>query len=231
MPGVSVGAKAKYVFLAFVPYLIAYVLIQKVITVNEYDLMTTLDRQVPFIPEFIWIYHTIIPLTVFTCFLLFQKRKLFLLMTYSNLAAGSILCLFYVFFPSFYPRTDWVDTSTLSGMFVELTRVIDGANNTFPSGHVTFAWMLAFFFSISAIGKKYMSLRIIYFVWATLVSISTVTLKQHYIFDVASGIALAAIIFYVFKESSLFRENGSLITKDAEFVPTGTSSSKLSINS
>jgi len=228
---VSAGAKAKFIVLAFVPYLIAYVLIQQIITVNEYDLMTTIDRDIPFVPEFIWIYHTIIPLTVFTCFLFFQKRKLFLLMTYSNLVAGTILCFFYVFFPSFYPRTDWVDTSTISGMMVEFTRIIDGANNTFPSGHVTFAWMLALLVSISTVGKKYMSLRIIYFVWASLISISTLTLKQHYLFDVVSGIMLAGIIFYIFKRSRLFRETGSLINTDAKFVPTRITTGEVSVDS
>jgi membrane-associated phospholipid phosphatase len=231
MPGVSVSAKAKFIVLAFVPYLIVYVLIQQLITVNEYDLMTALDRQIPFMPEFIWIYHTIIPLTVFTCFLFFQKRRLFLLMTYSNLVAGTILCLFYVFFPSFYPRAEWVDTSTVSGMMVEFTRIIDGANNTFPSGHVTFAWMLALFVSISTLGKKHLWLRVAYFIWASLISISTLTLKQHYLFDVVSGIMLAGVIFYIFKRSRLFRETGSLINTDAKLIPTGTSSGGMPVNS
>ena len=154
-----------------------------------------------------------------------------MLMTYSNLVAGTILCLFYVFFPSFYPREDWVDTSTVSGMVVEFTRMIDGANNTFPSGHVTFAWMLAFFVSISSVGKKYLSLRVAYIVWASLISVSTLTLKQHYLFDVVSGILLAGIIFYVFKRSPLFRETDQLVIIDAKFIPTRIPTGKMPIDS
>jgi membrane-associated phospholipid phosphatase len=216
----SAGVKAKYVFLAFVPYLIIYFLIQSIITVNHYDLLSLTDTQIPFIPEFIWVYHTIIPVTVVTCFILFQKKDLFLSMIYSNIIAGIILCLFYIFFPSFYPRPEIVDTGGLSNALVELTRAIDGAHNTFPSGHVTFSWMLAFYVGLSQKGKQHSMLKYAYFCWAILISISTLTLKQHYLIDVVSGVALAGIIFYIFKNVYLFRPTEKLITIDDKIVST-----------
>ena len=199
--------KAKYVFLAFVPYFVLYFVLQSIITVNQYDLLTAIDTQIPFIPEFVWIYHTIIPVIIFTWFMLFQKREIFLMLVYSYLTAGAILCLFYILFPSFYPRESFVDTGTLSGWLVELTRTIDGAHNTFPSGHVTFAWLLAFFVGLSEKGKQYSFLKNVYFVWAILISISTLTLKQHYLIDVVSGMFLAMIVFYFFKNAKTFQED------------------------
>ena len=150
------------------PYLIFYFVIQSVITTSHYDLLTFLDARVPFIPQFIWIYHTLIPVTVVTSFILFQKRELFLSLTYANLFAGTTLCLFYIFFPSFYPREGYVDTTTISGLLVEFTRTIDGAHNTFPSGHVTFSWLLTFFVGLSQKGRQYSVFKVLYICWAIL---------------------------------------------------------------
>ena len=226
----STKVKAKYVFMAFVPYFILYFLIQSVITVNHYNLLTFADTLIPFIPEFIWIYHTLIPVTLFTCLMLFQKKELFLSMTYSNVAAGTVLCLFYVFLPSFYPREAFVDTETLSGKLVELTRTIDGAHNTFPSGHVTFSWLLALYVGLSQKGKQHSILKYFYFCWAMLISISTLTLKQHFLFDVISGIILSTVIFYIFKNVYLFRPTAELFIIDDKLVPTRSATKEVHVD-
>lgn len=74
---------------------------------------------------------------------------------------------------------------------VSLTRELDGSNNTFPSGHVALSWLL--FFSIQRVDsiKKNAFAKWTFFAWASLISLSTLLLKQHYFVDVASGIALA----------------------------------------
>ena len=202
----TMRVKARYVFLAFVPYFVFYFALQSLITVSQYDLLTFIDVQIPFIPEFVWVYHTIIPVIITTCFMLFQKKEIFGLLLYSHLTAGAILCLFYILFPSFYPRENFVNTNTLSGILVELTRTIDGAHNTFPSGHVTFSWLLAFCVGLSERGKRCSFLKHTYFIWAILISISTLTLKQHYFIDVLSGGILAAIVFNIFKNVKNFPE-------------------------
>ena len=230
MYSLSTRVKAKYVFLAFVPYLIFYFLIQSAITTNHYDLLTFLDAKIPFIPQFIWIYHTIIPVTVITSFILFQKRELFLSLTYANLLAGTILCLFYILFPSFYPREGFVDTTTISGLFVEFTRAIDGAHNTFPSGHVTFSWLLTFFVGLSQKGRQCSIFRVLYFCWAILISISTLTLKQHFLIDVVCGILLARIIFLIFRNMFSANSQRNLITIDADFIPPRTSTKEVPID-
>jgi len=195
----SVGIKARYLVLAFVPYLILYFLLQSLITVNQYNLLTFIDTQIPFIPQFVWIYHTLIPVIIATGLVFFKRKELFLSMVYANLAAGAILCLFYVLFPSFYPREQFVDHHSLSGILVNLTRLVDSAHNTFPSGHVTFSWLLALFVGLSQKGKQCSLIKGAYYVWALLIAVSTLTLKQHYLIDVISGMTLAFILFYTFK--------------------------------
>jgi len=226
----SLGVKAKYLFLAFVPYSVLYLFFQTGILPHEYDLLIGMDTEIPFVPEFVWIYHTLIPVTAATCFILFHDKKLFSLMTYGNLAAGAVLCIFYVLIPSYYPREAYVDTSTISGMLVELTRGIDGANNTFPSGHVTFSWLLAYFVGLSEKGKQYLSLRVAYFCWAALIAASTLTLKQHYLIDVLSGVALASIIFYISRKVYLFHRTSKLVITDVDFIPRGTSAKEVPVD-
>ena len=215
----STNAKAKYLFLAMVPYFALYFLIQSLIQTGGYNLLTEMDLKIPFIPHFIWIYHTIIPVILATGLIVLQKRNIFLALIFASIFAGIVLCSFYVLFPAFYPREALADTTTMSGWLIEWTRAIDGPHNTFPSGHVTFAWLLVFFANLSQYVKENQWLRFVYILWAILISISTLTLKQHYIVDVISGFALASLIYFLSKRLFV-REQPSeqLFTYDAKLV-------------
>jgi len=204
--------KARYLLLAFLPYLIFYFLIQSLIGTSRYNLLMGIDEKIPFIPPFIWVYHTIIPVVILTAIFLFQNRDIFLGLIFSFIFSGIVMCLFYIFFPSFYPRELFVEVSTVSGWLIEVTRSIDGPHNTFPSGHVTFAWLLMFFVSLSQYTRKHSWIKVLYFCWAALVSISTLTLKQHFIVDVFSGIILAALSYYLSRKLFVVRHNEKLIT-------------------
>ena len=113
----------------------------------------------------------------------------------------------------------FVDTSSISGWLIEWTRMIDGPHNTFPSGHVTFAWLLVLFVNLSQYVKEHQWVRFVYFCWAILVSISTLTLKQHYIVDVISGFAFALLTYFLAKRIFVRKQPPEqLITSDAKFV-------------
>ena len=197
----SVQAKTKVVFLfTLLPYMIIYFAIQSCVsTGNSYDLLTNLDQAIPFNSHFVWVYHTFLPVIVATLIFMIKKKELFLSAIGSLLMATMILSFFYIFFPSFYPRDAFVDNSTLSGFLVELTRKIDGAQNTFPSTHVTFSWLMVFFIGLSSCAKKNKWIYFAYFLWASLISISTLTIKQHYIIDVLSGALLAYFCYQISK--------------------------------
>lgn len=194
-----VQSKIKYVLFFVLLNLITYFSIQALITTNEFDFTTTLDKQIPFVPEFIWAYHTLIPVIGISMVMLLKRRDVFLTTFFAFLLATLVLSLFYIFLPSFYPRTAIVDVN-LSTWLVSLTRIIDGPHNTFPSGHVTFSWLIVFAVYGSTYAKKCTWAKTAYTLWAILISISTLTLKQHYIIDVASGFLLAAICYFSIKK-------------------------------
>ena len=193
----SVRAKARYIFLTLLFYFIAYFSIQSFITVNEYNLLTDIDKLIPFVPQFVWVYHTIIPILLFTAIVLIQRKDVFLSMITALIVAGLTMSVFYVVFPSFYPREPIGDYS-LSAALVEMTRMVDGPSNTFPSGHVTFSWILVFFVGLSEQARKF---RWAYFLWAVLITTSTLVLKQHFIVDAICGILLASVCYYFAKNT------------------------------
>ena len=74
-----------------------------------------------------------------------------------------------------------------------------GGSNTFPSGHVAYAWLLYFGIVHSEIIKKIYGLRRLYLLWAIGISISTLVIKVHYVVDVFGGLAVAILCFFLMK--------------------------------
>jgi len=194
----STRVKAKYVSLFLFINLAVYFLIQNHVTKNEYDLMTQFDRAVPFMPEYIWVYHSIVPVIGAAMVLMVKSRKIFFTTLWSFVFATIVLNCFYLYFPSFYPRGEF-EPITISEIVVEMTRRIDGANNTFPSGHVCFAWIMYWGIYFSEVANEFKSLRSLFCLWAIGISLSTLVLKQHYLIDVGSGFLLATISFFMVK--------------------------------
>jgi membrane-associated phospholipid phosphatase len=196
---VSRKTKTKYVLFLFSFYFLSYFLIQSVIT-SGHNLLTSLDQLIPFVPEFIWIYHTLIPVFIITTMILIERKSVFYTAFFSVLLASIVMNLFYIYFPVTYPRDMWQLTEpSLSGFFVELTRRVDGANNAFPSGHVTLSCLLTLLIGLTNFAKRYNWLQPLYAVWAILIAASTLTLKQHFIVDVVSGIILALMCYLLMK--------------------------------
>jgi len=193
MPG---HIKAKYILLMGLVYLGLYTSIQVLVTAHEFDFLTRYDKLIPFLPEHIWLYHTILPVILLTMFILVKTKRIFFITFWACAVSAVLLNISYVCFPSFYPRPEF-DIDSISKAMVYITYQIDGSNNTFPSGHVAFAWIIFFGAYFSDMAKNISGLRCLYFLWAVGLSLSTLTLKQHYIVDVFSGILLGATSFYI----------------------------------
>jgi len=200
---VSVQTRAKVVFFSFLPYFLVYYLVQTFITTSDYNFLTEIDKSIPFNPHFVWVYLTMIPVVGITLIFLIKRKDLFLSAIVAFLIATVILSFFYILLPAFYPRDGFVDNSTISGFLVELTKKLDGAQNTFPSSHVTFSWLITFFIGLSACAKKNKWLRIGFLIWASLITLSTLAIKQHFIVDALSGILLAYLC-YIFSKKMVF---------------------------
>ena len=192
----SRSVKATYTFFVILFSLGTYFLIQSSVRDIGVNLMTPLDDGIPLIPDFVWIYHSLLPIIVLTSVFIVDQRKNIYTLIAACVVATVILNVFYIFYPSFYPRSDYqIALSGLSDHVLYWTRKIDGANNTFPSGHVTFSWLMFWAIKNSLASHTIKWLTPTFFIWASLVSFSTLALKQHYIVDVFSGIALATLTY------------------------------------
>lgn len=188
--------KVKYISLVLVSYISMYIFIQAMVTTHEFDFITQFDLAIPFMPQHIWIYHSILPVIFLTMLSLVQARQLFITTFWACAIATVVLNISYLCFPSFYPRPEF-EVNTISEALVHLTRKIDASHNTFPSGHVTFAWIMFLGAIKTRLASRVEGLKALYLLWAIGIALSTLTLKQHYLIDVISGITLAYISFYV----------------------------------
>ena len=162
-----------------------------------------LDRLVPFLPWTVSIY--------FGCFLFWAA--LYLLMARQDREAAyrffcadflskAVCLLFFIFLPTTLTRPDVAGTS----LWAELTRLlyrVDAPRNLFPSIHCLVSW-LCFVGARNCRGLPRWG------VWVTaalaaLVCLSTLTTRQHVAADVAGGVLLAEVSYWIAGRPGLLR--------------------------
>jgi membrane-associated phospholipid phosphatase len=190
--------KAFYTVTFWFVFLIGYFFIQHTATLSDLTLLSELDKAIPFMPEFIWVYHSL-PLYIFLVMVLsIQRAGVFWRTLYSCIIATILVFSFYIILPVEYPRPA-VHPAGISTMFLSVTQKIDMSMNTCPSSHVAFAWLMF----LAAAQTQWVSRRPLFagtsLLWAIGISLSTLTLKQHFIIDVVAGIAVACVSFYLAK--------------------------------
>lgn len=149
--------------------------------------LTALDKAVPFMPWTGWIYDTVY---LFPFAIIFYvddipeiKKNLI-----SFLITGSLCVSVFFIFPTIYPRPEIKEINIASFALYFITQ-IDSPKNCFPSAHVAFAFLSAF-----GIMRSHKLWGNILLVGAVLVAISTLTTKQHYIWDVVFGYLIARVV-------------------------------------
>jgi membrane-associated phospholipid phosphatase len=178
-------------------------------------LSTDLDRLIPFLPIFI------IPYIIWYAFILgylvyfWYKDVSIYLKTLSTIVIGELICFaIYFFFQTTVPRPELPG----QGILIDLVGMIyshDQPYNAFPSIHVltTFAIILG---NIH-IQNKHIIHRILVPVMGTLIIVSTLFVKQHYILDMFASMFLTSFIYgIVFEvlEFKLFKKSETVYLKD-----------------
>ncbi len=143
-----------------------------------------LDELIPFTDWTIWIYHSQFFFLIFNIHAI--KRAENLNRTFYAMALASLLSfMIFILYPTTLPRS----LSTQDGLSTkafEFLYSIDSPANCFPSLHVSLACLAAT--GVLSERKKISALVII---WALLITLSTMTTKQHYFVDIIGGLAVA----------------------------------------
>jgi len=116
---------------------------------------------------------------------------------YSFILLATIHILVFTFYPTVYPRGGWqLPLTSFFDYILHYIRIIDSPYNCFPSAHISICFLGVFF--IKRLKKE---LFPFFLAWAILISISTLTTKQHYFLDIIGGILVAAFSYYmIFKQ-------------------------------
>jgi membrane-associated phospholipid phosphatase len=152
-------------------------------------LRTRLDDAIPFWPWTSWCYLPFYAAIFIMSIIGFQRRVLF---KRAILAVAIVMCvgaLGHLFVGAEYPRPvlhpPYPGVSTA---FMAFVQQIDPPGNVFPSLHVAHTTMLSLILI-----KDRPRLGAVALVMATLLAISTLTTKQHFVADVIAGYLLAFI--------------------------------------
>ena len=170
-------------------FLIPYTFIQNT-TVDALNHKTMIDMAIEFQPQWIWLYHSVLPVLFLTCFFLTTRVAEFKAFLWSAIALAVLLNLYYIIVPPTCDRPEFVPM-TISEHLVHLTYQMDKPYNCFPSGHVAFAWLTAFMAFFSERTRKIQGLNLLFILWAMGVGWSTLAVKQHYFMDVFAGFVVA----------------------------------------
>jgi membrane-associated phospholipid phosphatase len=155
-----------------------------------------IDQRIPFVDWTVWIYHSQFFFLAINIALLKDEVNLSRVFYALNLAS---LLSFLIF--TLYPTTIPRPPQELAGLTMKafaLLYAVDSPTNCFPSLHISLAWL-------SALGVMRESKKLGLFVglWAMLISVSTMTTKQHYIVDVAGGLAITMLCYFLLRRVKL----------------------------
>ena len=165
--------------------------------------MSVMDRRIPFLSWTIWIYHTQFFFLLIAMWTLQQTANISRTF-YAVVAASLISFAIFFVYPTTLPRAELI-TGGLTKSAFALLYSIDAPTNCLPSLHVALGWIAAM-----GIGEEKRRWRGWALLWAALISLSTLTTKQHYLIDVLAGLCVAALCWVLAK-----RFTGSLTSARA----------------
>ena len=155
---------------------------------------TTLDDILGFHPWTAWIYMSDY-LLIFLPVILVTRIPVMKRIVKGFLLDFMIHFPIFFFFPTTVSRVPLPEDGFTNQIF-GFVRWIDQPINCFPSQHVSLCFVVAMSF-----WHYRKNISLLFFVWAILISISTMTTKQHVFADVVGGIGVALIVwFFVFRK-------------------------------
>jgi membrane-associated phospholipid phosphatase len=153
-----------------------------------------IDDIMPFWPWTVWVYFSEYVIFLAAYFGLRKKEHVTrYFYAYMGILLFSIVV--FIFYPVTFPRDAFpvVGDSFSERALAFLRTHMDEPANCLPSLHVSSCFISAFCFWQES-RRKFA----LFFLWAFLVSISTMTTKQHYFVDVWAAFLLTAVAYWIF---------------------------------
>ena len=151
-----------------------------------------LDNKIPFIGYFVYIYNAFYPFMVISLYLLYKKdEKAY----YKGAIAGVIgylICdVIFLSIPTIMYRNVIPSTDPFTDFVIKVTFFFDNPPlNCFPSIHCLFCFQVIYSYIFS---KETTKRKIVMVTCALLIIVSTLFIKQHYVYDVISAFLICLI--------------------------------------
>jgi len=158
--------------------------------------MTALDRVWPLEPAWMLVYGSLYVFVVILPFLVIRERQLGHRTLRAYIAVMLPAYAGFLLYPTTAPSHGVLPSTGFAAWTLRLAYDIDTPANCFPSLHVAYAFVAA-----QACYRVHRGVGIAALIWATLIALSTLFTKQHYIVDVAAGAAMGGAASFVFLRS------------------------------
>lgn len=150
------------------------------------ELLTPLDTAIPFLPWTYAVYLSFFALPAAAAWWL--EAREYVRMLGAVLVINAVCYLGFVLFTAHYPRPplEGLPPGVWREQFTRLWGS-DKPGNTFPSLHVAITWFCA-------LRLRHLPGGVLWRVWAALICLSTLTVKQHFVADVLGGLGVALAV-------------------------------------
>lgn len=162
----------------------------------RYDFLLNVDQTLPLLPWTLVVYSSYFFLIPVAAVRVAPHR--FARFCIGLLAAFTLCCVGFWLWPAHYPRPNASALTGPLGQALLWVYSVDAPGNTLPSVHVALAWYCGGFVWRQTGNRKWL-------VWALLISVSTLTTKQHFVVDVLGGLLVAAVVLLTLEASELER--------------------------
>lgn len=152
---------------------------------HKVDLLLTLDNSIPYWPWTVVIYVSLYPMYLTAAITLSARQYLQVLLGVVLMTIVSFIC--FAIITSHYPRPApeaWAHS--IWRPLIDLIVTVDRPGNTCPSLHVSTSLYVGWMLRSTRMGKGWL-------IWSVLVSLSTLTLKQHFVWDWVGGLLLVVL--------------------------------------
>lgn len=161
-----------------------------------------LDNKISVLEPFVYIYNSFYPFTILVFYFIYKNDEDRYVNTIIAGTIGFLICdLIFLLYPTAMIH-NYIPSHTLTGFILKLTYYFDEpALNCFPSIHCLFAFQTI----LSALLTKGINWKwkLLIFFYGLLIVVSTLFIKQHYIYDIFGALAVCLFsnfIVYIFRK-------------------------------
>ena len=155
-----------------------------------------LDRLLPLVPTSALVYGALYAFLIVLPVFVLQQEELIRRTVWAYITVWSVAYVCFLLYPTVAPRPDTVMGDGFAVWGLRFLYDADPPRNCFPSIHVAHS-----FVSALACHRVHRTLGLVAMSCASLVALSTLLTKQHYVADVIAGIFIAVVAYGVFLRS------------------------------